>query len=197
MMARQGWVFVGVNMTPAEAELLDELARERGTSKAATVREILKAATVHLRERDDRGGHTCPDDVLQRWGTSSPDMKNPCRVCWPVAPSEFEKRAAMQYVTQNQTVSINGTDRMMVPWWAAWAEHQRREAEAAELARAQTEALSDALSDGSTRAERNRRIAPEFRLCCANTKAGARCKKRVFMKNRCAQHYRSNAEVID
>lgn len=196
-MPRQGWVFVGVNMTPAEAELLDELARERGTSKAATVRELLQAATVHLRERDDRGGHTCPEDVLVRWGTSNPNVRQPCAVCWPVKPQEFEMRAAMQYVAQNQTVSINGTDRMMVPWWAAWKEHQRREAEAAELARAQTEALSDSLSDGSTRAERNRRIAPEFRVCCANTLTGARCKKRVWMKNLCALHYRLGAEVVD
>ncbi len=117
-MPRAGWIYVGVNMMDDDHRRLEALAEMWGMSKAAAVRRLLKEATPAF---DDRNGHTCPEHVFAKWGTSNPMQRERCSVCWPTMPTTAERHDAEETVfKQKQFKVMSGNLELqtpIAPWW--------------------------------------------------------------------------------
>lgn len=115
------WTILTANVYPEQKARLQEYAEAHGMSRSEALRAIIDRATVHLR-KDPRGGHTCPEGVFERYGTSNPELDPPCPTCWPVMPTSVEKDAAVREVEFQRRFHD-----VRVPYWVVI--HTRRRAE--------------------------------------------------------------------
>lgn len=119
----RSWCIVSVNMDPADVEALDRLAALWGTSRAATVRRLIRAAAPS--DGGDRNGHTCPEGVLARYGTSNPMASGgPCPACWSTPPTVLERQDAERTVALQACLPVTPGE-VRVPWWVHLAERRR------------------------------------------------------------------------